>query len=114
MKHKNKFGRDYDPIGTDARVLESCVFKSKRFRHPCSDEPLLYRSLTTVIYMGPIWKIRGCGMETVLVVEDSRVMQRTLQRLFESDGCKSAVASDGVCQALRASSNRRRASWYLN
>ncbi len=35
-------------------------------------------------------------MDTVLVVEDSRPMQRTLQRLFESDGLKVQVASDGV------------------
>src|SRR3981189_3933338 len=35
-------------------------------------------------------------METVLVVEDSRVMQRTLQRLFESDGLQVRLASDGV------------------
>ena len=35
-------------------------------------------------------------METVLVVEDSRAMQRTLQRLFESDGLAVRVASDGV------------------
>src|SRR6195256_6447394 len=35
-------------------------------------------------------------METVLVVEDSRAMQRTLQRLFESDGLQVRLASDGV------------------
>ena len=35
-------------------------------------------------------------METVLIVEDSRPMQRTLQRLFESDGLAVRVASDGV------------------
>src|ERR1700723_2524511 len=35
-------------------------------------------------------------METVLVVEDSRPMQRTLQRLFEADGLQVQVASDGV------------------
>src|SRR5215469_7626071 len=35
-------------------------------------------------------------METVLVVEDSRAMQRTLQRLFESDGLAVRVSSDGV------------------
>ena len=35
-------------------------------------------------------------METVLVVEDSRAMQRTLQRLFESDGLTVRVAFDGV------------------
>jgi DNA-binding response OmpR family regulator len=35
-------------------------------------------------------------VETVLVVEDSRPMQRTLQRLFESDGLQVQVASDGV------------------
>src|SRR5207247_8506601 len=36
------------------------------------------------------------GMETVLIVEDSRVMQRTLRRLFESDGLQVRLASDGV------------------
>lgn len=35
-------------------------------------------------------------METVLVVEDSRAMQRTLQRLFESEGLQVQIASDGV------------------
>jgi len=35
-------------------------------------------------------------METVLVVEDSRAMQRTLQRLFGTDGLQVRVASDGV------------------
>ena len=35
-------------------------------------------------------------METVLVVEDSRPMQRTLQRLFEADGLEVRVASDGM------------------
>jgi len=33
-------------------------------------------------------------METVLVVEDSRAMQRTLQRLFESDSLQVQLASD--------------------
>jgi DNA-binding response OmpR family regulator len=35
-------------------------------------------------------------METVLVIEDSRPMQRTLQRLFESDGLQVQIASDGT------------------
>jgi DNA-binding response OmpR family regulator len=35
-------------------------------------------------------------MDTVLVVEDSRAMQRTLQRLFEADGLQVRIASDGV------------------
>jgi DNA-binding response OmpR family regulator len=35
-------------------------------------------------------------METVLVVEDSRPMQRTLQRLFEADGLAVEIAGDGV------------------
>jgi DNA-binding response OmpR family regulator len=35
-------------------------------------------------------------MDTVLVVEDSRPMQRTLQRLFESDGLQVRIAADGV------------------
>jgi len=35
-------------------------------------------------------------MDTVLVVEDSRPMQRTLQRLFESDGLQVQLASDGA------------------
>ena len=33
--------------------------------------------------------------ENVLVVEDSRAMQRTLQRLFESDSLQVQIASDG-------------------
>lgn len=35
-------------------------------------------------------------MDTVLVVEDSRPMQRTLQRLFEADGLSVQIAADGV------------------
>jgi DNA-binding response OmpR family regulator len=35
-------------------------------------------------------------MDTVLVVEDSRPMQRTLQRLFEADGFTVQIAADGV------------------
>jgi DNA-binding response OmpR family regulator len=35
-------------------------------------------------------------MDTVLVIEDSRAMQRTLQRLFEADSLVVEIASDGV------------------
>jgi DNA-binding response OmpR family regulator len=35
-------------------------------------------------------------METILVVEDNRSMQRTLQRLFESDGLRVHLAGDGA------------------
>lgn len=35
-------------------------------------------------------------MHTILVIEDSRPMQRTLQRVFESDGMEVQIASDGV------------------
>src|ERR1700693_1087441 len=35
-------------------------------------------------------------MDTVLVIEDSRPMQRTLQRLFEADAIEVHIASDGV------------------
>ena len=35
------------------------------------------------------------SMETVLIVEDSRAMQRTLQRLFESDSLQVQIAPDG-------------------
>jgi two-component system, OmpR family, alkaline phosphatase synthesis response regulator PhoP len=34
-------------------------------------------------------------METVLVVEDSRALQRTLQRLFQSDSLQVRIAGDG-------------------
>lgn len=34
-------------------------------------------------------------METVLIIEDSRSMQRTLQRLFEADSLGVRIASDG-------------------
>src|SRR5580704_6657138 len=34
-------------------------------------------------------------METVLIIEDSRPMQRTLQRLFESDSVGVRIATDG-------------------
>src|ERR1700674_3613055 len=35
------------------------------------------------------------SIDTVLVVEDSRAMQRTLQRLLESDSLQVQIASDG-------------------
>jgi DNA-binding response OmpR family regulator len=35
-------------------------------------------------------------METVLVVEDNRALQRTLQRLFQSDSLDVHIASDGM------------------
>src|SRR5467141_1451869 len=35
-------------------------------------------------------------MDSVLIIEDSRAMQRTLQRLFESDSLEVQIASDGV------------------
>lgn len=35
------------------------------------------------------------SMDTVLIVEDSRPMQRTLQRLFESDSLQVQIAPDG-------------------
>jgi DNA-binding response OmpR family regulator len=35
-------------------------------------------------------------MDTVLVIEDSRPMQRTLQRLFEADAIEVHIASDGA------------------
>jgi DNA-binding response OmpR family regulator len=38
----------------------------------------------------------GKLMETVLVVEDSRPMQRTLQRLLEADSLQVQIASDGI------------------
>jgi DNA-binding response OmpR family regulator len=38
----------------------------------------------------------GSVMETVLVVEDSRPMQRTLQRLLEADSLHVQIASDGI------------------
>src|SRR6266404_3961337 len=38
----------------------------------------------------------GKTMETVLVVEDSRAMQRTLQRLLEADSLQVQIASDGI------------------
>ena len=39
---------------------------------------------------------RKNSVDTVLVVEDSRAMQRTLQRLFEADGLRVQIASDGI------------------
>src|ERR1700681_1300409 len=35
------------------------------------------------------------SIDTVLIVEDSRAMQRTLQRLFESDSLHVQIAADG-------------------
>src|SRR5260370_33173713 len=45
---------------------------------------------------GPLLSSQREYMETVLVVEDSRPMQRTLQRLFEADGLAVGIAADGV------------------
>jgi DNA-binding response OmpR family regulator len=45
---------------------------------------------------GRFCPVQRNGMETVLVVEDSRPMQRTLQRLFEADGLCVQIAEDGV------------------
>jgi DNA-binding response OmpR family regulator len=42
-----------------------------------------------------IRNLEGERVETVLVVEDSRPMQRTLQRLFEADSLHVALAGDG-------------------
>jgi DNA-binding response OmpR family regulator len=39
---------------------------------------------------------RGVMMESVLVIEDSRPMQRTLQRLFAADSLEVRIASDGI------------------
>ena len=40
-------------------------------------------------------RVQRDRMDTVLVVEDSRAMQRTLQRLFEADGLNVQIAEDG-------------------
>ena len=45
--------------------------------------------------MEPIRTGALISMDTVLIVEDSRPMQRTLQRLFESDSLQVQIASDG-------------------
>src|SRR5882757_9899224 len=45
---------------------------------------------------GPLLSGQRERMETVLVVEDSRPMQRTLQRLFEADGLAVEIAGDGI------------------
>ena len=51
-------------------------------------------------------------METVLIIEDSRPMQRTLQRLFEADSLEVRIASDGVEGLESFGTNRRTwSSW---
>lgn len=40
--------------------------------------------------------VKGVTMDTVLVIEDSRPMQRTLQRLFVADSLEVRIASDGL------------------
>jgi len=52
------------------------------------------------------------SVDTVLVVEDSRAMQRTLQRLFESDSLQVQIASDGPA-GLELSANNFPARWFL-
>jgi DNA-binding response OmpR family regulator len=39
---------------------------------------------------------RAGQMDSVLIIEDNRAMQRTLQRLFEADGLQVRIASDGI------------------
>ena len=51
-------------------------------------------------------------MDTILVVEDSRPMQRTLQRLFEADGLQVRIASDGVGGTGELSTGSRRMWWF--
>jgi DNA-binding response OmpR family regulator len=41
-------------------------------------------------------QVMDVGMETVLVVEDSRAMQKALQRLFEADALQVNIAGDGI------------------
>ena len=50
------------------------------------------------------------SVDTILVVEDSRPMQRTLQRLFEADGLRVQIASDGIA-GLESFRKQRRTSW---
>ena len=56
-------------------------------------------------------------METVLIIEDSRPMQRTLQRLFEADELEVRIASDGLegLESFRNflihEQNKRRGRW---
>src|SRR5512147_72184 len=49
--------------------------------------------------------MREYRMDTVLVVEDSRAMQKTLQRLFQADALDVEVAPDGV-KGLESFRNR--------
>lgn len=49
----------------------------------------LYDGICSLVFEGTV-------MDRVLVVEDSRPMQRTLQRLFEADGLHVEIAADGV------------------
>ena len=45
--------------------------------------------------IGELRQAEAISMDTVLIVEDSRPMQRTLQRLFEADSLQVQIASDG-------------------
>ncbi len=54
--------------------------------------------LVTEVMMQPATnyeRAETTAMNTVLIVEDSRPMQRTLQRLFEADSLQVQIASDG-------------------
>src|SRR5690242_9335086 len=53
------------------------------------------RYLSSALRTYTLGLVRG-QMDSVLVIEDSRAMQRTLQRLFESDSLEVQIASDGV------------------
>jgi len=73
------------------------------------------------IYLGTLGRTKGTfcqearismSVDTVLVVEDSRAMQRTLQRLFESDSLQVQIASDGPT-GLELSANNFPARWSL-
>lgn len=61
------------------------------------------RATNPLVWNGPNMAVRdirrgdaiAMAVDTVLVVEDSRAMQRTLQRLFESDSLQVQIAGDG-------------------
>jgi DNA-binding response OmpR family regulator len=72
------------PVGQEAR---------KNVEWPDLQAPLPDRGVSNSAGI----KLTGqISLETVLVVEDSRAMQRTLQRLFESDSLQVHIASDGL------------------
>jgi DNA-binding response OmpR family regulator len=70
---------------------------TKSFIEESGDDHVLRNKLICYFSRNPSYtSVKGVTMDSVLVIEDSRPMQRTLQRLFVADSLEVRIASDGV------------------